>query len=765
MARIAVIAVHGVADQQPNDSARQVASLLTDFGGGAFQSMGEDRLHIPVDPVLARDPNCGKPGASERSEWVRSRLETPSNPAACDDSSDEKTASYQFMHNQLRCYKKDEQRRAFDTIRIRLKRGADDVDVYEAYWADLSRLGNGMMVFFTQLYQLLLHLPSLGRVVTDYEAALQGSSGPWRAFSRVQGWAVRTLTLGIALLNLALATLIAPLVATHFSRSIQDETLWLLAGGVIALALVAVVGFVLSQLRSVPFVVWIGAPPLVGFGAFIGGAYLTEAISAATMVAAIAWIASAAVACYFLYQYDLRRPHALVVGIVFILLTGIVFGSYVVRMSPQIAEACLKTFVAIDALLTVVWSVHITLIVLALLLGWFASRRSCPERTLEARNGAWTARATLALSTSLFANLTLAGWMAVTNALGKLVKKDGISVYFFGRSQPYTFSEAIDKILLPNVRLGFLTVALATVLLIVALIWSIFPSVENEIKPPHFADSTKPGHSERLGTWLTTGLDALPRAVDVFTWVWVVLLIAGIWHGVHVFRMYHSRELWAQLIFAMYTHSSIVDQLLPLAGTLLLAMIATQVWLPAAGGALDVGLDVDNYIREHPSDDTPRARFAERFLSLFEYLWNGNYDKVVFVAHSQGTVITADLLRFLRIASGKRAFSCPTILFTMGCPLRQLYWRAFPPLYDWMTNELQMCDEVGVDEWINHYRSGDYVGRWVWNRTDGNEWDPNGAWHPGGNLNITDGCIGAGAHVHYWDGTANAIGKKLISIV
>src|ERR1051326_2637607 len=283
MARIAVIAVHGVADQQPNDSARQVASLLTDFGGGAFQSMGEDRLHIPVDPVLARDPNCGKPGASERSEWVRSRLETPSNPAAWDDSSDEKTASYQFMHNQLRCYKKDEQRRAFDTIRIRLKRGADDVDVYEAYWADLSRLGNGMMVFFTQLYQLLLHLPSLGRVVTDYEAALQGSSGPWRAFSRVQGWAVRTLTLGIALLNLALATLIAPLVATHFSRSIQDETLWLLAGGVIALALVAVVGFVLSQLRSVPFVVWIGAPPLVGFGAFIGGAYLTEAISAATM--------------------------------------------------------------------------------------------------------------------------------------------------------------------------------------------------------------------------------------------------------------------------------------------------------------------------------------------------------------------------------------------------------------------------------------------------------------------------------------------------
>jgi hypothetical protein len=243
------------------------------------------------------------------------------------------------------------------------------------------------------------------------------------------------------------------------------------------------------------------------------------------------------------------------------------------------------------------------------------------------------------------------------------------------------------------------------------------------------------------------------------------MFLAGVGHVIWtLMKRIDSGSFLEHLVFAtQYPNFAPSTVLLSLSGALLLTMIGAQVWLPAAGGALDVGLDVDNYLREHPVDDTPRARIAERFVSLFRHLRAEGYDAIVFVAHSQGTVITADLLRFLRIDGTEAAFAPKMVLFTMGCPLRQLYWRAFPPLYDWMTNGQAMPAETGVAEWVNNYRSGDYVGRWVWNRNDSQEWQPGADWHPA--QDITDGCIGAGAHVHYWDGTADRVGEQLQAIL
>jgi hypothetical protein len=561
-------------------------------------------------------------------------------------------------------------------------------------------------------------------------------------------------------MNLALATLIAPLVAAHFSRRMQEETLWLVAAAITAVLGVAFAGFFLSHRR--PFkLAWYAAPPLIAFGGFVGGFYAARAIQGPVAIALLAWLAGFALACALLHQYEVRRPHAMKVGVAFMLLTLAIFARYLwmMKFAPG---ACLKTFVAVDAILTLVWGIHVTLMVAGLVIGWIASRRSCPKRKEEARNASWTARATLALSTSLFANLTLAGWMAVTKALGSLVKDDNISVITFGRE--LKFQEVIDGILLPNVRLGFTLVALTTAFLIVALIWSIFPSVEDEVKPPDVTASTEPKRSTRLGVWLTTGLVALPRAVDVFSFAWVVLFLVGVGHVVWTTMNGHSGSFIEHLVFAtQYPNFAPSTVLMSLSGALLLTMIGAQIWLPAAGGALDVGLDVDNYLREHPVDDTPRARIAERFISLFRHLRVEGYDAIVFVAHSQGTVITADLLRFLRIDGAEPPFAPKTVLFTMGCPLRQLYWRAFPPLYDWMSNEHTMPAETGGVEWVNSYRSGDYVGRWVWNRHDALEWQPGADWHPA--PNITDGCIGAGAHLHYWDGTADRIGAQLQAIL
>jgi hypothetical protein len=107
-------------------------------------------------------------------------------------------------------------------------------------------------------------------------------------------------------------------------------------------------------------------------------------------------------------------------------------------------------------------------------------------------------------------------------------------------------------------------------------------------------------------------------------------------------------------------------------------------------------------------------------------------------------VITADLLRFLnaeKLKAGSMEGYDPELklvdpehvyFFTMGCPLHQLYGLRFPFLYGWARNnivstasgpstipdipedEAPRPDRLGVRRWINVYRTGDYVGRYLW---------------------------------------------------
>lgn len=175
-------------------------------------------------------------------------------------------------------------------------------------------------------------------------------------------------------------------------------------------------------------------------------------------------------------------------------------------------------------------------------------------------------------------------------------------------------------------------------------------------------------------------------------------------------------------------------------------IVAVLHWLSGAGSglrpALGIAVDVDNYLREFPKDRTPRARMAERYTSLLRFIceWradsadsNSGYDTLIIVAHSQGTVISADLLRYLaqertrspgfeprlaRLAGVGDGKELAVGFFTMGSPLRQLYARRFPDLYRWATqNEVDQSGLSAADTmlgkplWVNAYRSADYVGR------------------------------------------------------
>jgi hypothetical protein len=210
---------------------------------------------------------------------------------------------------------------------------------------------------------------------------------------------------------------------------------------------------------------------------------------------------------------------------------------------------------------------------------------------------------------------------------------------------------------------------------------------------------------------------------------------------------------------------------------------------------------------------TPRARIAERITSLFRYIaayrdpQGRPYDRLIIVAHSLGTLVAADLLRFLRISSPTHPDptlqadglhvapglpAVPIYLFTMGSPLRALLNRFFPHLYEWVTpipdnssrsselgcalrqppenipaGRLPLPAELCVKGWCNTYRSGDYVGRYLWSegwltRNDDSEGagavslinDPSPATR-------AELCIGTGAHTHYWDRTAADVAHTL----
>jgi pimeloyl-ACP methyl ester carboxylesterase len=181
---------------------------------------------------------------------------------------------------------------------------------------------------------------------------------------------------------------------------------------------------------------------------------------------------------------------------------------------------------------------------------------------------------------------------------------------------------------------------------------------------------------------------------------------------------------------------------------------------------LDKPYDVSTFLRQ-PSPyrqvgkhgGMPRERMLDRYEALMRHVMLGprSYAKVVFVAHSQGTVLTTTLLAENPGPALPRAVS----LLTFGCPLRQLYLRRFPGQYKWVAelNELATrCNFVTRvnREWVNVATAGDPIGRTVFA-------DPPARWTPGRELELpgepgtepprpalTELLLGRGGHGDYW---------------
>src|SRR6185503_16577856 len=165
--RIAVIAVHGVADQQPGDSAGAVAGLLLqlDTDGKVMTSARQPEamrealyarfdastLHIPLRPLAV-------------SQRVTRRRRRPFELFE-EHEPDESAADADRAKPPSGVHDPGARTPSYVTTVLEGTRtpssGADGphvaVDVYELHWADLSRLGRGVAAFFTGLYGAVAH--------------------------------------------------------------------------------------------------------------------------------------------------------------------------------------------------------------------------------------------------------------------------------------------------------------------------------------------------------------------------------------------------------------------------------------------------------------------------------------------------------------------------------------------------------------------------------------------------------------------------------
>jgi hypothetical protein len=204
----------------------------------------------------------------------------------------------------------------------------------------------------------------------------------------------------------------------------------------------------------------------------------------------------------------------------------------------------------------------------------------------------------------------------------------------------------------------------------------------------------------------------------------------------------------------------------------------------APGGlraVLDKPYDIATFLREplgHNGLDTrgaeiprkteiPRKKMLRRFRGLMEHLAKDQYDRVVFVAHSQGTVLTTALLANRQPDQNARLPKSVSLM-TFGCPLRQLYLNRFPSQYAWVAGlaaPASRCDFVHRvnGEWANVAAADDPIGRTVF-MPPPKPWTPGpGPPLPDGTPRLSELLLGTGGHGSYWN--AQPLYEKLAALV
>jgi len=826
--RVAIVVVHGIADQKPGQTVREVARLLcAEEHGVAHYEQGE--IQSVLMPVAKLEPGGGPlaetaapaPMVQEARKQERARrapgtpsgfyqahhpviseMAAPAHIPAAQEAKAAKDLGMALNDYLLGRLVLPEDETLYESTRVSLRRRADRraVDVYEMYWADLSRLGKGGLRALSALYQLFFHLSTLAADVVDQiSLATHGGAG-WRLLQRFHAWAAWLMKGPIALLQLPMLLMLAFGSAALVAPELQGQLL-AAAFGVAAVVLTALAG--LAWLREPSrFRRWVKLLVLLAAAAAVIAAALF-ALTAEEWVARLYFVAGA-LGVTLLGAYLVERyagvtqgvrvlGHVLVLAAVAVLcVDGAVLMQEATTQFEWMVTAALHVTEGLLAGELLAWAAFVVVQIAALLLGGWLGRSGDGA----AKASLHTARLGLIGSSSLFVVLSLVLWSVVSYVAGRALDKLPYHPILFGTG--YRSAEIFLEERVQTLGAFFTPLVLALLLGFAAGLLVLLPSLLEEISPTANLDArgaVRPGAPEwarRLGNWLSGGVRALGTAAKY-------LVPAGAIAGSVLYLAFVLRTITLTMGVGGELTVWIVDVLELFEGE---TLVAVGKWL--AGGALtlaalgarftrtfgrlrvaiDAVLDIDNYFADPPNRRPPRARIFSRFASLLAYLRAAGYARVVIVAHSQGTVISADLLRHLHAQGRLRELvgAMRLSLVTVGSPLRDLYAERFPLLYRWMgAREPVFADAapnaaaLGATEWVNACRSGDYVGRFIWTPST----DAALAGRKFGVALVgTDGrvaaersgdrsefCLGAGAHTHYFANDAAALAAEIERLV
>ena len=380
----------------------------------------------------------------------------------------------------------------------------------------------------------------------------------------------------------------------------------------------------------------------------------------------------------------------------------------------------------------------------------------------------YTALIAASVPAPLLLAVILSLWAAAYQIFGNLIPETCFTPWFKDLLFPnvHTAKEFLHSLVESSgspAVVPYLTVMAVAATLVVG---GLMPSIKAELVRPAFDQMATGGEpSHKLGNWLDGGFMSIVLASFIAGVGFFILLPLGVISQALQWKFFDNPADWIAAVGKW------------VGGTGVGFLAASQLFAKTFSGffgklriVIDAALDVDNWLRERPRGNTPRLHIFSRFNSLLRYLERGNYDRIVIVAHSQGTVVAADFFRFLKHQLPERHNRLPPVFFiSAGCPLRQLYAWRFPFLYAWVNrpqgNPVEPIgpdpEECGISHWVNIFGSGDYVGRYLWAKDDAiDRWTP-GVIQQSPTATKSEFCVGPQAHTHYFDIDSQTVGLEI----